>query len=660
MLKILRKRSSPMWFQELTDEQCSICDQILDAIGDDLDERTFHRSKGLLRKLGIFPLCQDRITRTALMLCNRNDISFLWLLLELYYIRRPGRTGTTELEAGYSINERLLLSSIAHLDMMTTLRGLDMILPPRKRLNSDKVEDKKTGTALSSKESPLISSPYKKPFVVKKTGYTVPLKMHPHRDEFLGRYSRYRDPEYIVRNEESRWFAKCSGSGRNLFSCKGYISVSQDATESETETESLHSAEAIVKALLDENIRKMIDRVECCKMLCPKHHTLDEGCTNLLWSLQRNTPVREALMASVRSQCARWKEEELRSDGKRQVENLLSRLVDEAVSLAILEPAGNCPDCWQRFDMQQKLRLGQKCVCSTSEDKATIRATSMEETKQQYFKFSKIDSSHPYQFHYGNIFEDDEERQKEQLACPIKSAIRRTLLVENDTENVDVDHAIDNFMRSTWHEELKNQRERLVEEQNKLKQMQPQETDLLSKDYIETKDATVLQKILKSALRRLAEHPMYILATFPEVDKLPILIAWIRDRYGVPIGPSERAAALLESKLFWDTLIPRATAVRWPTRKDTGLKSTINWNYKKKLEAKAGKLMCTFQRRFKNVQVQEGRLWWTSMVPYHAGADRFRQTFSAYFPNCEPSIVPAFRTRGVHTHRAIPTIREAQ
>ncbi|KFB49681.1 hypothetical protein ZHAS_00017982 [Anopheles sinensis] len=653
MLKILRKRSSPMWFQELTDEQCSICDQMLDAIGDDLDESTIYRSKNLLRKLGIFPVCQDRIIRTALILCNRNDISFLWLLLELWYIRRPRKTEVTH-ETGYSINERLLISSIAHLDMVTTLRGLDMVLPPPKKVENLKLQEKRNDT---KRPSSARRSPYEKPLMIKSTGYTVPLDIQPHRDEFLGRYSHYRDPEFIVRNEESRWFARCGGSGKNKFSYQGYISATDDAMESEIKSESFQSANAIVQALLDEHVRNMVDRVECCQILCPKHHQLGEGCSNILQQLQGNATVREALMASVRAQCAQWKEEELLTEGKQQVNNLLGRLVDEAVALAILEPIGSCPECWQRFDMQQKLRSGQKCVCANSKESVTIPTPSEANPKQLYFKMC-IDKAQPYEFDHAKIFDDD-ERRKENLACPIKRAIQRALRGKDDTGNVDIDRLILNFMRNTWQKELKQQNERLKIEKAAKNQQQPVEKDLLDMEYVTTKDVAVLQKLLKRALRKLADHPMYILATFPEVDKLPILIAWIRDRYGVPVSRQERAAALQESKIFWDTLVPRVTSVRWPSRKDTGLKTTVNWNYKIQLEQMASKWMQKFHRTFNNVQVQENRLWWTTMVPYHAGVDRFRRTFCAYFPNCEPLMVPASQPWRSHDYRPMSKATEA-
>uniref|UniRef100_A0A182NPD3 DUF4771 domain-containing protein n=1 Tax=Anopheles dirus TaxID=7168 RepID=A0A182NPD3_9DIPT len=358
-------------------------------------------------------------------------------------------------------------------------------------------------------------------------------------------------------------------------------------------------------------------------------------------------------MQAVRAQCAQWTEQELIEDGKRQVESLLKRLVDEAVTMAILEPAKQCPECQERFAMQQKLLKGQKCTCAESESSETLVSESVAQLKQRYFRF--CDKPVPFEFDHDQIM--GREKHQEPV-CPIKCAIQRALGVEQTESGADVDQAIERFAKMTWDEETKHWREQMARKSVR-QESTSATTDPLELDYFDTKDVSVLQELLKRALRRLADHPLYLLASFPNVDQLPILKAWIRDRYGVPITAQERSIALLESKHFWDYLIPRATGMRWPTRKDTGLRLEVNWDYKTKLESMAGSMMYKFYRKYKTVQIQEGRLWWTSMVPYHAGPDRFRRTFSAYFPNCEPELFPLVRPWRPFEYRAMPTVKGA-
>nr|XP_040236599.2 uncharacterized protein LOC120958097 [Anopheles coluzzii] len=651
--KILRKRSTPLWFQELTDEQCAICDQLLDAIADDTDERTFHRTSALLRKLGVYPICPNRVLRTSLILCNGNDLSFIWLLLELHYIRSPGQDNNSPRAKDYTINERLLLSAIAHLDMMTTLRGLEKVLPPKKPTRPTSVAASVAETSHRKSPFPRTKSPYLQHQKVFVTGFTVPVKIQPHRDEFLGRYAKYRDPEHIIRNEESRWFTRCGGSRRNLYSSEYYLSADDSQYMCSSSNCSINSAGAVVMDLLNDHIRNMVARVECCQMLCPKHHQLDEQGAKVLEILQRNTSAKQVLMQAVRAQCVQWADEEQQNDAKRQVESLLKRLADEAVTMAILEPTSDCPECWERFEVQKKMLKGQKCNCTESEGSDTLVPESMANVDQRYFKF--CDKPVPYEFDHDKIFYGDE---RDEPTCPIKCAIQRALGV-NQTgriKDTDIDQAIERFAKMTWEEEVKHWQERTKATDDDHKSPSVT-TDPLDVKYIEATDVTDLQDLLKRALRRLTENPMYLLATFPCVDRLPILQAWIRDRYDVPIDPREREAALLESKHFWNYLIPRATSVRWPSRKDTGLQLQVNWNYKTKLETTAASMMYKFYRKFKNVQIQEGRIWWTSMLPYHSGPDRFRRTFSAYFPNCEPAMVPQVRPWRPFQYRVMPTAK---
>uniref|UniRef100_A0A182W9C6 DUF4771 domain-containing protein n=1 Tax=Anopheles minimus TaxID=112268 RepID=A0A182W9C6_9DIPT len=654
MCKILRKRSTPLWFQELTDEQCAICDQFLDAIVDDTNERTFYRTKLLLRKLGIYPICSKRILRTALILCGGNDISFIWILLELHYIRRPSKDGTRPAKE-YTINERLLLSAIAHLDMMTTLRGLEKILPPKKPTHgTTQVDEKGTEPSCPRSCCSRSKSPYLHRQKVIFTGYTVPVQVEPHRDEFLGRYEKYRDPEHIIRNEASRWFTRYGGSGRNLSSCDYYYSAddTQDICSSTSSVHSINSASAVVMALLDDHIRNMVARQECCQLLCPKHHQLDEQGEKFLGILKRSTAARDILMQAVRAQCVQWADEELQDDARRQVESLLKRLVDEAVTMAILEPANECPECRERFEIQQKLLQGQKCTCVESDGSDTLVPESVANLNQRYFKF--CDKPVPFEFDYGTIFHGFEQKDP---VCPIKSAIQRALGVKEShiIRDIDIEQAVEKFAQMTWDEEKKHWQEQMAKD---VRQESPSpRTDPLEVEYIDTKDVSYLQDLLKRALRRLAEHPKYMLATFPCADQLPILKAWIRHRYGVPITPKERKTALKESKHLWNYLIPRTTQMKWPSRKDIGLKLQVNWNYKSKLESTAGKLMNKFYRKFKTVQIQEGRLLWTTMVPYHSGPDRFRETFSAYFPNCEPRMIPQVRPWCPSQYRSMPIVK---
>ncbi|XP_050092328.1 uncharacterized protein LOC126575601 [Anopheles aquasalis] len=622
IMNILHQRSSPLWYQELTDQQCAVCDRLLDAIADDMDERTVNRSKGLLRSLGVFPLCPSNIVRTALILCNRNDISFLWTLLELHYMRREDAKATSSSPMNYSINERLLLSAIAHLDMMTTLRGLDKILPTKVPTGELKSKGKKATGAPG--ECQPGSSPYlQRRQTVKKTGYTVPVRFQPHKDEFLERYERYRDPEYVIRNEATRWFARYDNARQSLSSGEEPF-----ASSSETETGSMEgsSPRAIAQRVLDGEIRDLIKRVDCCQLLCPKHHALSD-----------DSSTRAALMEAVEAVRTKWAaEEQPKPEPHEHVSDLLKHLIDKAVTLAILDPANDCTECRQRYEMQEALLRGETCVC-LPEDNPPVALLSASASKGRYFRFQ--DWPVPFKFDYREIL-----GPRCDTACPIKDTIRRAFdLHASASGSTTISEGIERIVKMTWKEESNHWNEQMEENRRLAKNRTIEPRNPLDVNDIDTKNSRDLKELLKRALHELAKNPKYILATFPDVHKLPLLVAWIRQRYACPISPEERRTALLASRYFWEYLIPHATSARWPVRDDAGYEEKVNWNYKQKLEAKVKTLMNRYYRRLKKVDIQEGRLWWASMVPYHAGPDRFRRTFYAYFPNCEPKAVPLVR-----------------
>uniref|UniRef100_A0A182FW59 DUF4771 domain-containing protein n=2 Tax=Anopheles albimanus TaxID=7167 RepID=A0A182FW59_ANOAL len=642
IMKILRQCSRPLWFQELTDQQCAVCDQLLDALGDDTDERTVYRSKRLLRSLGIFPLCPSNILQTALILCNRNDISFLWTLLELHYMRREEATADSSSPMNYSTNERLLLSAIAHLDMMATLRGLDKILPAKPPIDQLKSNEKKaTGSPGERLASQPESSPYHKRQTVKKTGFIVPVRFQPHKDEFLERYERYRDPEYVIRNEASRWFARYDAR-RSLSSGEGFLSSSEMETES-GRTSAREDSNGSTRAIAHGEIQELIKRVDCCQLLCPKHHALsDERCAELWTLLQRDTSTRAALMEAAEAVRTKWAaEEQPKQEAHEHVGDLLKHVIDKVVTQAILDPANDCTECRQRYEMQLALLRGERCVCppKDSSEPAVLSASA---SKGRYFRFQ--DWPVPFRFDYRMIL-----GPRRNTHYPIRDTIRRAFdLHVSASGSTTTSEGIERFVKKTWKEELNHWNEQMEESRRLDNNHSIKPRNPLDVNDIDTKNPRDLKQLLKRALHELAKNPKYILATFPDAHKLPLLVAWIRQRYACPISPEERRTALLASRYFWEFLIPHATSARCPVRDDAGYEAKVNWNYKQKLEAKTTTPMNRFYRRLKKLDIQEGRLWWASMVPYHAGPDRFRRTFYAYFPNCEPKAVPLVRPWRTH------------
>ncbi|XP_055533888.1 uncharacterized protein LOC129723594 [Wyeomyia smithii] len=623
MNAVLHRRSFPLWFQELSDEQVDAMNLLLSAIRDDIDEDTVFRCRRLIKRLGVYPMCPTATFREALIMCRGNDLSFLWFLLELFY------SGKALI---YTNNERLIMSAMCHLDMMTTLGGLEGILPP--------ACPSYPRCVLTKRKSPRwptharYCSPYLEPQNVPRPSvkcypactFEAPVPF------CISRYAMYQDPDFIIPNEASRWFARQTQGHQTSFGepkerVKRTIPLSS----------ACGSAELIVKELLNNQIALMVGQQNEQQELCRKHQDMDKRRRKLMGLLAKRTEVREKIMNDVAKAADRKRKEEQVARDRQMIKLLLRKVIDDSILTAMLTPRGNCPECWEAFEQQRKLRDGTRCSCDSERGVFCLRSMLAvnQSFGQKYFKCCR--GSIPYQFDYKKILEDDSNGKP---VCPVKKAIRLALGMEDG--DFDEGEAIGRCLKEMWRCELRLWNEKFLKGREEASEKKT-EIDMLDYEFVDSKDPIFLQKLLKRALLKLCEDPKYVLATFPDAHKLPFLNSWIQHRYGVRISQGRKETLLQQSKYFWNWLIPRVTAMRWPVCKDLGMQGRVNWNYKRKLEKTAQEQLSKFYRKFKKVQIQEGHLYWHTMDPYHTNVDRFRQIFLDYLPNCEPLIGPMVR-----------------
>ncbi|XP_055619267.1 uncharacterized protein LOC129764326 [Toxorhynchites rutilus septentrionalis] len=639
MGKILMRRAIPLWFQELSNEQIKTIDQLLTEIRDDLDEDTVHRCQAVIRHLGVYPLCPSTVFRKALIFSRGNDLSFIWFLLELFY----SKSETDDMVVDYTNNERLLMSSICHLDMMTTLRGLESVLPPPNQ------KEEKCSSSCSHHESfdwtsdTRYCSPYLKPLHVSEPRSAEIHKFRPRVAFCIARYERYRDPDFVIPNEASRWFAKQTRSNQTSFD-----SV-EKTKRSVPLTSACDSAEVIVKELLNDQIALMVGREVDRRELCRKHQDMEKRRQKLMNLLTKRTKVREQLTDGAARIRAERKHAEQIIRENRMIQLLLRRIVDHAIISCMLTPRSNCPECWASYERQRRLLAGTKCSCEGERGVFCMRSMLEvnQSTAQKYFKCGC--GGVPYQFDYKKILEDDSMRP----VCPVKKAIRVALGMEED--DLDEGQAIARCMKEMWRCELKLWNDKFLKGREDVRN-KATGIDMLDYEFVDSKDPVCLQNLLKRALLKLCEDSKYVLATFPDAYKIPFLNSWIQNYYGARVTQKTKDDTLQESKYFWDWLIPKATAMRWPVCKDLGMQGRVNWNYKKRLENKAQQELAKFYRKFKRIQMQEARLYWSTMDPYHTNVDRFRQVFFDYLPNCEPLIGPMIRPWHPFEYRPVSNV----
>ncbi|KAH8395582.1 hypothetical protein KR222_000492 [Zaprionus bogoriensis] len=216
------------WMRGFSVMQLSACDKLLHALRDDIEQESTYRVRDCLQQLGLSPLITSRQIKHIMGLSQYNDLAFLWFTWEAFY-KQPHEC--FESEPRYSNNEQLLLTAIAHLDMMTTMRALDDLLPKpefsKKYIDMQKARQlKQEQQALQAKEEQrkrrqeranmyrdieaqgseglpyLMPQRRPKPYAAKNL-----ITARQPKKIVFSRYEKYKNRLFRIPNENSRWFA---------------------------------------------------------------------------------------------------------------------------------------------------------------------------------------------------------------------------------------------------------------------------------------------------------------------------------------------------------------------------------------------------------------------------------------------------------------------
>lgn len=214
------------WYRGLSAKQLLGCNNLLHALRDDNAQESTYRVHKCLQRLGLNPMVTSKQIKSIMSISQLNDLAFLWFIWEAYYKESHDYDAV---DARYTVNEQLLLTGIMHLDMMTTMRALDDLLPNRE--HSKKIIDmqrareltpqRQTVQALRDQRNPQRGSRGQMSWDAKENRAS-PYLMSQRRPKPFGpcriarpksrtiifpRYEKYRDRMYHIPNESSRWFA---------------------------------------------------------------------------------------------------------------------------------------------------------------------------------------------------------------------------------------------------------------------------------------------------------------------------------------------------------------------------------------------------------------------------------------------------------------------
>uniref|UniRef100_A0A1A9ZWD2 DUF4771 domain-containing protein n=1 Tax=Glossina pallidipes TaxID=7398 RepID=A0A1A9ZWD2_GLOPL len=192
------------WFRGTSVFHLEGANRLFNAIRDDTEQSTSHRVRACLSLLGLDPIISSKQIKFLMRLSRGNDLAFLWFLMELHY-HTP--------KPHFSVNEQLICSAICHLDMITTLRELDKILPENHKIKrrkassgSERPKSIFADTSKTKAKKKYILPYFEKLRKPKPYGKSLVLKL-PNFSVDVNIYKPYTDPNYVVPNESNRWYA---------------------------------------------------------------------------------------------------------------------------------------------------------------------------------------------------------------------------------------------------------------------------------------------------------------------------------------------------------------------------------------------------------------------------------------------------------------------
>lgn len=492
----MKTQLGPGWFQELSENQIAAANFLFTAVGNDGVECQLKRVIPILNKINLHPLPKYHQLVAALKFAAASDLAFLWFLYDRVYRTASDVCSQTT----YTLNERLILSCICHLDMMLTLRELERILPKIEK-REVKIERKKAGIVEHKKN---YKSPYYEPLPRPKMPpfkmFKKPQRLQPNFEIF----DLYKDPYYIIENEVNRWFA----------------------ASTLLPTESQCVAQKVVCDLIDATFKPNVKRKT---NLCSRHQEESSKFYQMMKRILGNGDDIEPDDLSHLNGFERGIVEGLQLElsnlehnfwGKNErfqsnviVKAILRQILENASNLKYIHLCEQCEECVESKDLFDQLFHAQEEKNSTNSSKTSVASSIM-----QYCQ--RLSSYGPLTFDYEKIFATS--FLEEQGA--VKNSINTALELE---KHLTEDNAITVCLRDMWRLEM-----RLWNEKRQAEIVDRQQQVTFECEEVWGNRRKIL-KMLEDAIGILRRHPKFVLAALPDSHRLPLLREWILQRYGV-------------------------------------------------------------------------------------------------------------------------------
>lgn len=617
MMTYLRNQVGPSWFQELSKPQIAAADSLFTAVSDETEQCQYQRCREVLSSIGLSPLPKKSDVIAAIRFSRNNDLAFLWFLYKSFF--HPCEDIATR--KCFSLNERLILSSICHLDMMTTLRELDRILPkPAVKLTKR--------TVISTPRKPLTyecpyDEPVPKPKLQPERCYAPPQRQHPKFEL----YRRYKDPSFVIENESNRWYAE------------------QRLLPPE--------AKNIAKEIICEEISKVTDLSFDHDMimngLCSMHREEASKFNQLLMkalnkpsevSLKDCDSFERGVFKGVLLELAKTEEEFRNETGQAEkaieMKTTLEKIAGDAADIKYMHLCENCEKCVRSKELCCKIIKREQSLIN-SKSKENIEPPN-DENRIKFFQCPS--SASPFEFDYEKIYATNFLNDCGVVRNSINIALG---LNKHLTE----DNAITVCLKDMWNSQLKEFNKKRQREWEEKQQHVVADCDKIGKNKQK------IFRLLSKGIALMRRNPKYVLVSLPDADRLPILREWILHRFGVRYDIKDIEKRWKINKFHRDRLnlagpvpivkVPDFTVLGIKTHHvplDGALKKRKKVNFQLSIlefrilnvSQQRDEWVRTYYKRLASGTIEKSRLSWVTMEPYMCNTERMREIFYAYMP----------------------------
>ncbi|XP_073811145.1 uncharacterized protein [Musca autumnalis] len=658
----LRNKDVAPWFRGTSIFHLRGANQLFNAIRDDAEQRTSHRVKACLNLIGLEPIPSSKDLKFLMTLSRGNDLAFLWFLREMHYKNSDPKV--------FNLNEQLICSAICHLDMISTLRELDKILPkggtsidhPNAK-NEDCRNEEETRLEGKTKSS---DKKYVLPYFEKLTkphSYGKPLTIDiPNFKVQFRTYASYADPNHTVCNESNRWFAGYDfNPGRRVAyqviqnAIANIFENFQAVKLSHKSVDVLCAYHKAIKNIEDgyKNELRVQLRDKCLKKFFGNKREMVQ---------KRKGLVKLSLHRAIEAQLCKIRKQTMAD--RRQ---FFLKTITSECNVVDVNVGGEFDGCCKKSIVADGTQMNEATKSSVTEN---LKQTNLGDNQinlllngkspsqislfaAKYIKnydfghvgetpktsktFFHGPAKHtPFMFDYKKIFQSKIKPQNEDWCTQaFLHALDKDIATLNELQGAasKLEVAAKECASNIWLKKLQKYQGEFDDSEKMLLSSWPLKQYPPDGKY-DTEDRTLMDKMLADAFDYMRKNPKFVLVQLPEAHKLPMLREWIARRFGKVYTPKDRYDSYSYSLKVFHALDRMSFDFPTPTASQIGKNHFVSYNCKKYLGMKVDAIKRRFYRRLDTAIMKQSRTYWFAMRGYLcSGPGPPRQTFFAYMPS---------------------------